>query len=413
MFTPSQVKPVATKPADTPARPERVSVDTDSKRYVLPELVPGSATARALYSVWSGEPIVTVASPPGGGKSTLIVELVAHLVTRAAMTVRIGCPTNAQVRSLSDRLSAELPDEYRSRVRVMTLAAAGSKWAQRKGPTQVSDGGDLFIVDEAYQASFADVIAATGDDYKQILLVGDPGQIGPVVTTNVGPYVDSKSPPHVRALDVFRARADAVNHNIDGTYRFGPATVAAIAPLYDFPFGTHRPARHLVGRDGTVWPELASMAVVCDSVTDTAIGAAIRERVQQLLHTRPVDADDDSGAPASMLGQHDIAVVVARNTQRVLVQGLLAAEYLDGVTVGTSDSLQGGQWRAVIALDPLAGAESLTDHTTNLGRLCVMASRHTTHLTWVHAPNWRDLLTGDEATSAAMSVREALTGAIA
>lgn len=63
-----------------------------------------------------------------------------------------------------------------------------------------------------------------------------------------------------------------------------------------------------------------------------------------------------------------------------------------GVTVGTADRLQGGQWHAVVAVDPLASAATVSDHHLSLGRLCVMASRHMTHLTWVHGSDWHDLI---------------------
>ncbi len=46
----------------------------------LPRIVVGSVTARALYRVWSGRPVTVVDSPPGAGKSTLIRDVVAHLV---------------------------------------------------------------------------------------------------------------------------------------------------------------------------------------------------------------------------------------------------------------------------------------------------------------------------------------------
>jgi hypothetical protein len=64
---------------------------------------------------------------------------------------------------------------------------------------------------------------------------------------------------------------------------------------------------------------------------------------------------------------------------------------------GTANGLQGGQWHAVVALDPLVGKTSAGEHQLSLGRLCVMASRHMTHLTWVYAENWKEVLaTADE-----------------
>lgn len=53
-------------------------------------------------------------------------------------------------------------------------------------------------------------------------------------------------------------------------------------------------------------------------------------------------------------------------------------------------------------------------HATSLGRLCVMASRHKSHLTWVHDGRWSQAIKSDSTLSAkdgsrARAVREALT----
>ncbi|MDA8358251.1 MAG: hypothetical protein M0Z95_18625, partial [Actinomycetota bacterium] len=50
-------------------------------------------------------------------------------------------------------------------------------------------------------------------------------------------------------------------------------------------------------------------------------------------------------------------------------------------------------------------------HSTSLGRLAVMLSRHTHHLSWVHDGQWESYLVG-RATSVqrARTVRRLLTG---
>jgi len=86
---------------------------------------------------------------------------------------------------------------------------------------------------------------------------------------------------------------------------------------------------------------------------------------------------------------------VSHNAQASVVHAQLRGRDVDGVTVGTADSLQGGQWAAVVALDPLTGADGLPAHAASAGRLCVMASRHYAHLTWVHDGAWREAGSGD------------------
>lgn len=81
----------------------------------------------------------------------------------------------------------------------------------------------------------------------------------------------------------------------------------------------------------------------------------------------------------------DVAVIVSRNSQVAIVSGLLRQAGVEDVTVGTADKLQGGEWPLVVALDAAAGAPA-DDHSLSTGRLAVMISRHTTHLSWVHDP---------------------------
>ena len=97
-------------------------------------------------------------------------------------------------------------------------------------------------------------------------------------------------------------------------------------------------------------------------------------------------------------------VVVSHNAQACVVHALLRGRDVDGITVGTADSLQGGQWAAVVALDPLTGTDGLPAHAASPGRLCVMASRHYAHLTWVHDGAWREITAPDRASTSFDSV---------
>src|SRR5690606_23120524 len=78
----------------------------------------------------------------------------------------------------------------------------------------------------------------------------------------------------------------------------------------------------------------------------------------------------------------------------------------------TADRLQGGQWAAVVSLDPFFGSPVGSSHSASLGRLCVMVSRHIAHLTWVTSSDWREVIESthmDEDDAAAhVAVREAM-----
>lgn len=373
----------------------------------VPALAPDSGVARALFHVWRGEPIVVLDAPPGSGKTTGVVTVLAHLVVRAGLRVVLACPTRAQAATVAPRLAEVLPDgtfelemsttpsalprsvamaRIRGErggagwVRVVTLAACRHRQPQ----------ADLLVVDEAYQATFADVALAAAN-VTQLLLVGDPGQIGPVVTVDTSAFEHLRDAPHFRSPQVFAGRDGARLLHLDTTFRLGPASTACIAPLYPFAFTSARPPRSAV-LDGAAIPEVARLDVGSpDGDDDVAMMAVVAGRAEALclaaVHT------GDGTRPAR---ESDVAVVVARNSQVSTISAMLSARGLGGVTVGTADRLQGGQWTMVVALDPLAGAVAASGHAAAPGRTCVAVSRHTTHLTWVHAADWRTLLEGGD-----------------
>lgn len=375
-------------------------VDTGADRRVL---VTGSPLARALYEVLSGTPSIVVDSPPGAGKTTLVVDLVTHLVERTDLTIGIACPTSRGAVDVAYRVAAALDgDQDNQVVRIQ------SKWhdhsmeefgisAEKFTSTApvvftVASGGykertvDLLIFDEAYQTTFAD-FAKVADDADQVLMVGDPGQIGPVVTVDTSMLATAIA-PDTRCPEVMQTREYNVTIPMDKTYRLGQDTVDVIAPLYDFPFTSGRPDRHLITQDGAL-PEIRTVQVDSSAGRDafTAMEAVV-DQVQSLIGSTVVQ-----GQETRVLEPKDVAVVVSHNVQLTAIGAVLRTRGITGVSVGTADSMQGGQWHAVVALDPVFGYDLASPHSLAAGRLCVMLSRHMTHLTWVHDGVWEDALT--------------------
>jgi hypothetical protein len=347
--------------------------------------------------------VTIVASPPGGGKTHLAATVVAHLAT-GGVSVAVATPTRAQALGFASRLSAQLdptlvycdmtrvgprslPAGVRFRgdglpgtasVFVRTVAGTGTS------PPEV----DVLVVDEAYQTTFADA-AKAADKAEQVLLVGDPGQIGPVVTVRTDLWDHLPAAPHRRAPESFAHFATGELLTIPVSRRLGPDTVAVIAPLQDFGFTTERPERSALRPDGVQLAEIETLRVApaanCDDlgmlreVTDRAFGLVGVEL------SGPGSAPDRSPLRLTWDAEGgDVAVVVARNSQVAIVSGMLReAGAPAGLVVGTADKLQGGEWPLVVALDPAAGNLDANDHAISPGRLTVMLSRHTTHLTWV------------------------------
>lgn len=363
-------------------------------------LVPGSMLARVLYAAFSRQPVTIVDSPPGAGKTTLVVDTLAQLLGRSDFDIVVACPTRRGAIDLAGRLAAELGDAESAPAVVLGLKGAlvrpkgvfATKPPTKKREITVRTikscavnppTCDVLVFDEAYQATFSDV-AAAADGAEQVMMVGDPGQIGPVVTQRTSAWERRRNAPHHRAPEVFARRSDAQVLQMDATYRLGADTVAAIAPLYGFPFVSKRPDRHLITRAGTRLPELAAARIApSTSISDLAPMEAVARLAMSMVGSTVVTHDEDGNAVEKVLRQGDVAVVVSHNVQASGVQAILRSEVYDNITVGTADRMQGGQWHAVVALDPLVGHGTVSPHQLNKGRLCVMASRHMTHLTWV------------------------------
>lgn len=374
-------------------------------------LVDGSTLAKALYSVWSGTAVTVVDSPPGAGKTTLVTQLVAYLKERSDLKIIIACPTRRGAYDIAERIGAELgPDkdgnpQIALSVSGMTppegVSAGGAATAGKNLPLVRTVAScksanppvcDIMIVDEAYQVTFADISAAA-DGADQLLMVGDPGQIGPVVTADVSAFRGYEVAPQMRAPEVFAKKDYTEVHALDTTYRLGQETVDAISCLYSFPFTSARPDRHLTDENGDRVSEIVPLLVEpAATFDDLPTLVQVAEYAAGLIGVDLVEYDKDNQPFNRPLVAEDIAIVVAHNAQSSSITAVLRSLNAEGIFVGTADKMQGGQWHSVVAVDPFIGYTSAGSHQLAPGRLCVMASRHMTHLTWVHDGGWEDAL---------------------
>ncbi|WP_277212332.1 AAA family ATPase [Isoptericola croceus] len=415
--TPGFARPTAPRSA---APTVEAAVASDEPR----PLTPGSTLAQAMYETWSGRPVTVIDSPPGAGKSTLIGDLVCHLYRRTDLTIAVGAFTREAAVAVAGRIAALVgPNVVRLGIRSWpverlpagVLPSSGDRSLDTLGRgtilvntlaslARLMPRKDVLIVDEAYQATF-ELVSGAAEDCEQVVLVGDPGQIGPVVTANTSAWDQMPAAPHMRAPEVFSQRDDAMRLSLPRTYRLGQLTVDAIAPLYDISFASARPDRRLRGRD-----EIEAVTIPPTSDPYSASTAAlVARRAADLIGVEIIEGDQVSGTTTAL----DVAVVVSHNAQQSAVEAHLSAMGVAGVAVGTADRLQGGQWHAVVALDPLVGKDGVSTHALATGRLCVMASRHLTHLTWIHDGQWVETLrqTDDldvEEVAKGVAVREAL-----
>lgn len=367
------------------------------------ELLSDPITAEVLMSVWSGDAVTIVPSPPGSGKTRLTTLLAAALSHRAGLRVGIAAQTRAQAIDIARRLSAVCDHTKvgllwgRSDVSPDTggcpIVGNGMKmWPDTGGMIRVATKSkwlfsepeklraDVLIVDEAYQATYADV-GALGSMASQIVCVGDPGQIDPVITGDTSRWANSPTGPQVPAPFALQAAHPSIVNTValQYTWRLGPETTAMVQGRFypQLPFTSRRPAEHLSKR-GQVLPELTHRTLrVANGATDSALIRAAVERVHELID----DTDLTTEAGTRNLTEDDVAVVVPHVPQAAAVRAMLS-QY-PGVLVGTADALQGLERAAVVAVHPLAGKRIADEFSVKPGRACVMLSRHRSHLSFL------------------------------
>lgn len=417
-----------TAPATTPtATPSPQTAPTPQPTTSADTIMSDPTTAGVLYSTWSGDPAVVVPSPPGAGKTRLVVLLAAALATRAGLRIGVAAQTRAQAAEVAarlDRLDATTrlvwpknrdgaPKLTGSASRVIgsqarfphegggVVVATTARWLNSNPDTI---GCDVMIVDEAWQATYADV-GALGAFAGQIVCVGDPGQIDPVVTGPTTRWADSPTAPNLPAPQaLIAAHGDAVSVvTLQHTWRLGPETTALIQPAFypDLPFTSKRPPEHITAH-GNPLPEITHHATTTTAgPADPALITAVTDRARALIGT---DLTTPDGTRA--ITPADLAVVVPHVAQAAAVRARLS-DHPD-VLIGTANSLQGMERPAAVALHPLAGYRDATTFGTDLGRACVMLSRHRAHLSLITDATTPHVLAHADQTPAVTAHRDLL-----
>ncbi|MYS31270.1 AAA family ATPase, partial [Streptomyces sp. SID7804] len=228
---------------------------------------PGAAAARAtdailrdtLHGAARG---VVVDSPPGAGKSTLVVRAALELAA-AGRPLMVVAQTNAQVDDLVLRLAEQNPDlpvgrlhssdsdpydkaldaldNVRTSAKAADLAGLGvvlstaAKWAHVKGV----EPWEHAIVDEAYQMR-SDALLAVANLFQRALFVGDPGQLDPFSIVGGEQWAGLSYDPSASAVSTLLAHnPDLPQHRLPVSWRLP----ASAAPLVSDAFYPYTPFR--------------------------------------------------------------------------------------------------------------------------------------------------------------------------
>jgi AAA domain len=361
--------------------------------------------------------VVSVDSPPGAGKSELVIE-VADRGTAGGSSDPIGIisQTNEQADDLTIRLAARFAGDGRLVGRLHSekhdpparvsgsavrrsqhlqdltncdvIVAPAAKWAYTNGSWH------LGIIDEAYQMR-SDALLPIGDRFDRLLAVGDPGQLDPFTTGDERLVRGLPTSPIETAAETLHRNNPHQVVNLPVSWRLTPAAAALVSPsFYARQFGAAvdpseraldfgRPRGH---RSDPVWDEaaatgwaLAELPAAHTRRTDPEAVELLADLVEGLLVRGGVVRD---GSASKVIGPADIAVGLVHRDQRAAVRAAIDRRLTrlgvapDTVTVDTANRLQGRQFEVTIAWHPLSGRRDASTFHLEAGRLCVLLSRH-------------------------------------
>ncbi|ARX83686.1 helicase [Streptomyces alboflavus] len=382
---------------------------------------PGAEAARAtdailrdtLHGAHRG---VVVDSPPGAGKSTLVVRAALELAA-AGRPLMVVAQTNAQVDDLVlrlaeknpelpvGRLHSSDPDPYDKALdalpNVRKSAKAGDlagldvvvSTAAKWGHVKDVEPWRHAIVDEAYQMR-SDALLAVAGLFERALFVGDPGQLDPFAIAEAEQWAGLAYDPSASAVTTLLAHNPGLpQHRLPVSWRL-PASAAplvsdAFYPFTPFRSGTSHADRALnfaVPSDGSGPDRVIDEAALSGwgllelparntPRTDPEAVRAVALVVRRLLDRGGAATSERSPDPTPLTADR-IAVGTAHRDQAAAVRGALSALGVVDVTVDTANRLQGREFDVTVVLHPLSGRPDATAFHLETGRLCVLASRH-------------------------------------
>ena len=383
-----------------------------------------------LEAVVRETPLVVVKAPPGSGKTKLIIDAAALLRSRDAR-VAIAAQTNSQANDLCRRLAAEFPFEV-----TRFFGSTGPEdlgpniiWVHDKkdlpeGPSIVvgttakwglidlADPFDWLLVDEAWQMAEADFMLLR-QVAPRFVMVGDPGQIPPVVTIDTARWATAEIPPHRPAPElIMQAQGDLplLELALPATRRLPHDSAEAVNTFYDFSFEAWAqpgdrtlevkkngsdPIDQVIDklRDGSMaavtlptppeGPPLEEDREIAEFAA--AVAARLVERGGQLK----IDGSSRKLRPA------DIGMSATHRKMNARMGEALSEAISNEVVVDTPERWQGLERPVMVVVHPVSGVTEPTAFDLETGRLCVMASRHQVGLIMVtrdHLPTTLETL---------------------
>jgi energy-coupling factor transporter ATP-binding protein EcfA2 len=215
------------------------------------------ATRQLVDYVCEEGRLAVVKAPPGSGKTYLLLTA-AKAAFKKGQRVAIATQTRSQADDICRRFAADFGVKPIRFAAAGTTADAGLPYLIISDKKELPTGrcivvgtsakwgmlGDLaefdvMFVEEAWQLAWADFMHL-GRFAGRFVLIGDPGQIPPVVTIETGRWETAPRPPHRAAPELILAEKkrwrDLLSLDLPATRRLPRDTVGYIESFYDFEF---------------------------------------------------------------------------------------------------------------------------------------------------------------------------------
>lgn len=388
-----------------------------------PSAAAAQATDAILHDTLHGTARgVVVDSPPGAGKSTLVVRAALELA-EAGHPLMVVAQTNAQVDDLVLRLAEKNPELPVGRLHssdadpydkalddlpnVRKSAKAGdlaglavvlstaAKWAHVK----VDEPWRHAIVDEAYQMR-SDALLAVAGLFERALFVGDPGQLDPFAIVGSEQWAGLAYDPSASAVTTLLGHNPGLpQHRLPVSWRL-PASAAplvsdAFYPYTPFRSGTGPGDRALsfaVPSDGSGPDRVIDEAAVSGwgllelpprhtPRTDPEAVRAVATVVRRLLDRGGVATSERSPDPSPLTADR-IAVGTAHRDQAAAVRAALADLGVTDVVVDTANRLQGREYDVTVVLHPSPAAPTPRPSTWRPAASASWPPGTGTHASW-------------------------------
>lgn len=357
--------------------------------------------------------LAVIQAPPGSGKTWLLLKTAAAAFA-LGRRVAIATQTNAQANDICQRFARDYP-----KLRVIRFASAqgaqlefgisigwqtetkelpngkcivvatSAKWSL----INMHDPFDVVFVEEAWQMGWADFMLL-GQVAERFVLIGDPGQISPVVSVDVARWETSPRPPHIAAPRVIfdDPRQRPERWQLPATRRLPHDAAVLVRQFYDFDFSaTAQPGERAIlassdgkGAEDRVIDVLAHHSVAALTIPTPDEGPPMLHDAELAKHAAALVQRLLRRGARTRIGSKTLEITPEHigmcATHRVMNSELALAlpRSLQGkVAVDTPERWQGLERPVMILVHPLSGVLRPSSFDLETGRLCVMASRHT------------------------------------